>query len=1054
MAKPLLALALALTLVGCTAPSVASPPDSPPAAVASPVESGLVDTVLELEPPSREERSRPERTAEIDLLEEWDDRRIPPGPAERERILRACRAHPDYFERMVLNLPLREEVFAEMLPLANESDAIRVWLSEHTRHFRADLVKAARETEKGEYYDGRTSLRALVGLDWKAARPIVERLGRSPRPERRVLALGMQFEHDRSRRAELQAVVANRRGPLMPRILAVESLLAVEWPGRDAYCMSLFADPTLREPTVGHFGYAPLAEPVERDPDYWIPKLARLVGSQNRAVHDNAVACLIRFQLRDARADALRPLLPWLADQRWSSAGDRLRLIQSLEDIKLPEAVPGLIRAVETSSQQSERSYAAESLAAYADPSCLPALRAGLAKASNLDDRKRYLKALLACGGFTAAEQLEALLAAASTDPKRLERIRYSILETNAGLSPALELGSLLAEEPPAELVPAALARLPFAGLEEIVFAWDDPRVREYQLERLRSGQLSLPLVQDLLDDGPGHPALPEVIAHGGEAAGVASALAQDATPLKGQDLSTRQMLLACARYLRWELPLKPVKAALGEPALKKAALAYLTTIDTPAARELLGGETGLILGESGGTLKEFAPKWEAELREELLSDSSLTEIFALFTAGYYEAYGHFVIRVRGEQADIRWYGSPGKYRSRPLTATELAALQRFTREKGADSWPKGHEVGGHSAEYEYAHLTPRGGRRVYGYQPGGDFRKLTDMVKALGAGRTELNYDVFKTHEGRVLLDGAAGLEATALHQDQGQLYVQLAKPPQGLSPALLQGEALQRWGLGAARGGGWYVRRGDRWEKIAGAPPGRLVDDTRDEGKEWAHLNNPSWQVEAGQGWRLRVLEDGSLGLRKQGQKNRVLARGRFANPVVSPDHRWALAARAQPGAMWGEPNDLVRIALPGGALQVVPIPKADNLYCAAWLPLHKAFLVYRSEQDEGPGDYFLVDPDTLAARQVEGELGPLAEAVPLVPTGRPGEYWAAVGEPGGTQLGVYDPERFVFTKVALYPRLAFRSRHLAVVGGHLYVLDDGSLLEFKLPSASKAW
>src|SRR5262249_36284206 len=86
--------------------------------------------------------------------------------------------------------------------------------------------------------------------------------------------------------------------------------------------LSLFADPTLNEMEDGYRTINALAGPVKRDPNRWIPIISRLIGHDDRNVHNAAAGCLAQFVDRlvnkRARKDALLPLLPWLSDPEWA----------------------------------------------------------------------------------------------------------------------------------------------------------------------------------------------------------------------------------------------------------------------------------------------------------------------------------------------------------------------------------------------------------------------------------------------------------------------------------------------------------------------------------------------------------------------------------------------------------------------------------------------------------------------------------------------------------------------------------------------------------------
>ena len=205
----------------------------------------------------------------------------------------------------------------------------------------------------------------------------------------------------------LIAIVEDEGQPASHRAQAMEAAMASPWPGRDEWFIGLFANKSLGALKEGHTLYRPLCSVVEKDPDRLIPKIVPLVGSENRAVHDNAVEALAQLDL-EPRADALRPLLPWLQDRSWSTGEDRGLVIRGLCKVKLPESVPGLVHFLRTEKFLA-REGAARALAYQEDPRALPALDEVLVEERNEQSRRPILEAIAACGGFDAERKAAAV---------------------------------------------------------------------------------------------------------------------------------------------------------------------------------------------------------------------------------------------------------------------------------------------------------------------------------------------------------------------------------------------------------------------------------------------------------------------------------------------------------------------------------------------------------------------------------------------------------------------------------------------------------------------
>ncbi|HEX5083344.1 MAG TPA: HEAT repeat domain-containing protein, partial [Blastocatellia bacterium] len=425
------------------------------------------------------------------LIGYWTDRssltdQQKPSPIVSKRLLEGVEKNPERLTALLDLLPDTADTHDRIKKIldreertprlsADHKRKAREWLMTHSGYFRDELAQAA-EGAKDEngWIAGESKIKALVRLDWARAEPILKKLASGDQPRAAALALALLYKRavesndarqEEALRTRLKAIVADRRANGYSRDAACDALLTTEWKGRDEWYLSLFSDATLRNPQDGYTVFSPLATPVATSPDQWIPVITKLIGNKNRAIHDAAVSCLVRFNLREARSDALRPLLPWLSDPKWSSAGDRLRLIQSLEDLNIPECVPGLIHVVEFDDDSAQRSYAAESLAAYRDPRAIPALKKALAKEKTEHHRARIISALVICGGLSDADKMAALEAYAAQIATRRgsEEFEGYVLDlgSDRAVPAEISVGYFLSrsKEPADELAAKLLAR-------------------------------------------------------------------------------------------------------------------------------------------------------------------------------------------------------------------------------------------------------------------------------------------------------------------------------------------------------------------------------------------------------------------------------------------------------------------------------------------------------------------------------------------------------------------------------------------------------------------
>src|SRR5262249_17471170 len=156
--------------------------------------------------------------------------------------------------------------------------------------------------DKDGYVDGEEALMALAKVDWPTAEPLLQNLlGREPRTAALATALlyrhAVEAKEDRDAttyRQRLKEIAASPSAPPRARDTAIEELSLSDWTGREEWYLSLLADETLLEPSDGHRSFSSLTTLFFREPDKWIPVMAKLVESPNRAIRQSAASLLVR----------------------------------------------------------------------------------------------------------------------------------------------------------------------------------------------------------------------------------------------------------------------------------------------------------------------------------------------------------------------------------------------------------------------------------------------------------------------------------------------------------------------------------------------------------------------------------------------------------------------------------------------------------------------------------------------------------------------------------------------------------------------------------------
>jgi hypothetical protein len=1049
-----------------------------------------------------------------------------PSPAVRARLLTCCEEDPEVFEKVSLWFePAQDETVQRImklharLPGGTEDEkkiqaTVRHWLMTEAGKFR-DELRAEAESFFHTPDDARRKacFEALQRLEPGVAAEMLLQHANDASPAARCAALvRLHAAQADNWRAELQKLVTSDAPPLI-RVSALKELAKAEWPGRTEWILGLFSDAALGVVSQEFQQEEPLAAIIGEQPDFWVPKIIPLVGNKNRVVHDNAVRCLVQFHLENKREDALRPLLPWLSDPRWALEGEgygRLRVLQTLDDMNLPESVPGLLWAAEHDSD-AWLAAAASALVHYKATQAVPLLRKALDREADGHYRNDVVAALFDLGGVPMEEQAAAIesyaadtltkegqeaLSNTAMPPLLPDKPQSSAAEE---LRRALGLMLLRSWRPHSEALTQALTQALIqrmgelrvekpnlaAAIEDEVSLWDTPSSITLVMDRLRTGRFTAQWVAALLDENHlPHASLEALTNLPGRSAAIVATLLNDEKRmhgiLAGNEPVTQAMLLACVRLQRKPLPLAEAARLLDSKNIlcARAADRYLEAEDSKEARALLlrrfQGEARILGARMSHDPGHFSygsmSKTENLLRERVLTSKTPLAIYALISAGYWGDNGQAWIEVQNDRAALVNEQGGGRFRTRDLTAKEFAGLKQYIAQNQVDELPPLTLEVNDGIQYEYVSLTSAGGRRVFMNNPG-SYRHINAEESDKDSVYVCL-VDLFHKlmeDQSRLSVHYSAAAQIKGLNiivpREQANVRTVMVHHGQLIMYAELPGHDKPRWML---------MKDGERSKSVTDAPVltrpnGGFSEDFRVSD----HWLNADWLTAFDGGYarpanRKRDDLDG-LWLCRSGREPELLAEGVYSSPIASADGRWIVAAHVL-GESWAQPNDVVRINAVTRLVTPLKLLPADNFNPVTRLPQSGKILVHRVrdasvpgvEPDQGPekNEYHLLDPATGELERVFGEFGPLRDESwrPLQPASQPGVVWAAVPtyeheEPKAMKIGRYDMRTFAFSEVMEIPGMYFTSMDFWVDedARAVFLAVNGDLLSFPLPASA---
>ena len=1130
-----------------------------------------------------------------------------PKPSAKtvERILDFLDDNPTEINKYLQSLPPSPEVTDRIKSIYNKitQDAVarssyptsqlREWLKFNNKEYSSELVNNVRNIKDANDYvanENQQALLSLARIDWDTARSYVERMeSDSSQPYSQILANWALYQHaidaDDSSDAEkyrerLKKIVEDKSAAWAKRDLAMDALVAGgNWDGRDEWYFSLLEDETLL--TIQDNGNTGLTTMVSSmPPETYRERLLKLLQSDNKAVRTAAARNLI--DIFTDEKEILEGLLPWLSDPNWakeSNRSERNTLIENLGKISVPESVPALITIL--TNEEDKRSAAATALAIYKDLRAVPALKSVLSENLGARERKIYIDALGACGGFSDDEQMTALevYAAMISTPEGAEeynKFQYEnyedeyqeeeedapppkpVVKAQEKIIPLpVSIRNYVAEqtEPGEGLMIRAIERVKIlrrtnlvvaARLTEIMKKWQGRAVFLESLNSLRSGEADIDLIISLLAQRKiVREKIPNEINNlrgaGGIMRGIGACLAEDENEflsILGQpDAEAQTAMLGCARMLRVKLPIDEVEGYLKSPnkLLALTAERFIESEDSVRARTIILAKypnEARILGarnafnpdeksvsQSASLSSLFQsvnglPYWTQDfanlnkinekLRGEIKQNADMLAVYALSPNA---ENGQKVIRVYKNRITYTFYEDAARFWERNLTPKEYEAFFNFIISENIDVLtPVTDYCESGCASFEFTMFGRGGGRRVF-YSlnnPPKSLITLSEFFESFRIGEIKLHYRLADKIKGLEVLSADEHFPVHTVWKSGADLRFVVENPAQQTEnrknlesmiadESLIENENEEQRG---ARFQSYQKRRTEietahfSWRTMENGKLGGIVaqpsdaqflyDRTQVSSDSEFGSDPRAWKVRSAGGEIRTKDEYESDGLYRvaPGQKPYQIRAGKFFNPLVSPDGKWAVASKLP--VKWGEPRTIVRVNLQNRTEFKVNIPPSDTFLPIAFLPTHNKFLLFRAKgqntmtargneipEDEESAvtaklkpnpspktpEYYLLDANTGNAQLIKGEFRPLIAQTfrPLQPTGNPNEFWAAIYDEKTkiTDIGRYNDKSFTFQTVTKLPEISLDSMNIWVdeKENKIYFTYQGHLLSVPL-------
>lgn len=579
---------------------------------------------------------------------------------------------------------------------------------------------------------------------------------------------------------------------------------------------------------------------------------------------------------------------------------------------------------------------------------------------------------------------------------------------------------------------------------------------------------------------------------------------------LVSENLDARAAMFGCARLIRAQLPIQIVAQNLSSPnkTLALAAEQYLESEDSAQARQIILAKypnQAKILGatthfgnSAGATDNSFLSalfrsvnniswmdqyyldneykdieKTEKKLQKEILESPDLLGV-------YY--YNNNFVRIYQDRIIYSFAEDDSRYRERNMAPAEFDNLKNYLIQNRVDEQlpflsPCGEEEGCHDAELLM--LGRQGGRRVYtrGYDTSAFFKGLDQMFEEMQKAPAKLRYELEKSVAGLEILFADENLKAGTVWKNGGDLRVLLADTemrdrineeinsqesdamsvdnPNYEQIAKTISELRVRR---AYEHFSWRKLTGEKANEITAPPDNFNFPPMRDALA--VQPSSESWKTKTAN-FEIRIDEKGIYKI--SGGSVKKIRDGIYRKPVVTPDGKWLIASKFEPGEGMG----LVRINLLTSQEFKVGNETYSQIEPAAVMPSGKKVLVryvsdeeyYEASDDledseisASAGEVYALDVETGVIEKVKGEVRPLASQTfrqLQKSNSSADEFWAAISDKKSTQVGIYNIKTLTFKSLLTIPDISFNSMNMWVdeAENKVYFVYRGQLLALSL-------
>ena len=747
--------------------------------------------------------------------------------------------------------------------------------------------------------------------------------------------------------------------------------------------------------------------------NFFVPILLEYVDSKDADVRKKIINALAEFYNHEYRKDILLALLPWLSQPDWAEQENgyvRLRVVQALDEVYIPEAIPGLLWVIKNDPEDSLVAYSANSLLFYKDEikdtnyqkQLTDAVSAAINRMTKSNYRRDLVRVALKLSvyrGYELVSAMQSFRNYMSTEDGR-KRYEESFMFGKSVLPVDVLLGSLIesidSESVKASFLTELMNTRSLSNKDLLMLSdWRHPIINRQIVTRIESGKANAELINRVLSfrqtlDFESRRQLSKIASQKNSAAGIAKVLLDNDEDLNDYIAERNENvaigILACARLLRISLKIDAIANLQysSNALLAMAAKRYLESEDSRRARVLRQQAEPsdiLILGsrmsfDPGHSTYNLLDKWGKKI-VSIYQQEDVSEVIALLSAGHWGDAGQIVIsksKQHNSQAKITLHKNNGKILSRDLSDAELNTISDFIIVNNVDDLPAYTPYIHDGMQYEYIHVKNGMARRVFMNNPG--FKSYVAQSKGP---------DVYAK-----LVDRFFKLEKSGEYSTD---YKAREKRPD-----------IKILGLDL---------KPSIWTQFE---------------NEFSINNNTcgdeksSWQAQTTRGYLYK--DNSSYYFCIDGNKQRILNDGNYSRgPVITPDGRWLVTAKTD--KHWAIPNYLVKVDLSTMLEEVLPFEKADILDPIVWLEEHQSILVIRakdrdpsySDESKGPKEpeYSLLDPHSNQVTQIDGDFDYLNAHYlqPLAPSKLEHVKWMSRPRyfENYTQFGKYDLRTFEF-------------------------------------------